>query len=131
MSALPPIKRITREDLKDAPDWINYLLYPLNLFLDSVYGSLNKSLTFDTNILSQSLSFNLVAGASASANTGKFLLTMKSKPRFLFLTAYLSGGDYFVPSFTWNYDGTYINITSISSLTNGSTYNFKGLIIGD
>lgn len=131
MTALPPIKRISREDLKDAPEWTNRLLYPLNLFLDSIYGALNKGLTFSENIVSQSQDFSLIAGASASNNTAKITVTMKSKPKFVFLVGSISQGDNISPSFTWNFDGVYLNITSISSLTNGSTYDFTTLILGE
>jgi hypothetical protein len=49
---LPSIRRIRREDLKDAPDWISLLLYPLNIFMDTLYGGLDRGLTFQENIRS-------------------------------------------------------------------------------
>ena len=50
MAGLPPIRRITKEDLRDAPDWVNFLLYPLNSFMESVYSALDANLTLGDNI---------------------------------------------------------------------------------
>ncbi len=134
MAAQPPIKRITREDLKDAPQWVDRLLYPLNLFMDSVYGSLSHLLSFQDNFLCQIYSFSLTAGAAATNNTLKFLLNMKRRPsHMLILSASANtssdirtgGGS----TITWNYDGTNVNITSISGLTNGTVYDMTVLLI--
>lgn len=131
MATLPDVKRISREDIPGAPDWIDRLLEPLNRFLDTVYGGLNRGLTFRENFLSQTQSFQIVAGASAASCTASFILTMKAKPFLIFLVATPSGtlGDTASPAFTWNYDGTNINITSISGLTNGVTYNLTAVLI--
>lgn len=49
---LPIFRRINREDLKAAPDWIGNLLYPLNNVFESVYNTLNRNITFSDNFLS-------------------------------------------------------------------------------
>jgi hypothetical protein len=134
MATLPPINRISREDLKDAPAWTDRLLYPINLFFDSVYRGLNKSLTFAENVDSQELTFTLIAGATPQDNTNKFLVTMKSKPTGLLTKSVtLQAGNYtpigaavFVE---WYYDSGSVFITSITGLTNGSTYYFSLLLI--
>lgn len=134
MATLPPINRISKEDLKDAPGWIDRLLYPLNLFFDSVYRALNRSLTFHDNIDSQEISFSIKSGASASTNTNKFSVTMKNKPTGLILkTATLVAGNYTpignAVFIDWYYEGGFLFITAISGLTNGSTYNITILLI--
>lgn len=134
MSALPPIKRITKEDLKDAPSWITRLLYPLNQFLDSVYGALNRNLTFEENIRAQITTFTIVAGAAASNNTTSFALTLKRIPIGLFVVNKRKvSGNYAAigaaVEVEWNYDGTAVQITSITGLTNGSTYSFTVILI--
>lgn len=48
--ALPAIKRVSREELKGSPDWIEPLLYAINLFMGAVYALLNRGLTFQENI---------------------------------------------------------------------------------
>ncbi len=50
MANLPSIKLISREDLKEAPSWIERLLSPLNSFMAAVYENLNRGLTFRQNI---------------------------------------------------------------------------------
>lgn len=52
MAKLPSIKKILREDLKDAPAWVDKLIYVLNRFMEEVYGALNRDLTFTENIAS-------------------------------------------------------------------------------
>jgi len=53
MAQLPNQKRILKEDLREAPSWIDKLLYPLNSFMESVYFALNRNLNFQENIASQ------------------------------------------------------------------------------
>lgn len=49
---LPSIKKILREDVKDAPPWISAIIDPINTFMEAVYQSLNKNITFTENIAS-------------------------------------------------------------------------------
>jgi hypothetical protein len=53
MAFLPPVKRISKEDLPEAPSWVEKLIYPVNLFFDSVYRALNGRLTVPDNISGQ------------------------------------------------------------------------------
>ena len=133
MANLPAIKRITREDLKDAPSWIDRLIYPINLFMDSVYRAMSGQITFVDNITAQKYSFQITAGALATDNTMTFSPTLNKRPEFLLATVIEKNTNY-VPIgsavyLDWNYDGTYINITSITGLTNTKTYEVKLLVI--
>lgn len=131
---LPPIQRISREDVPEAPDWISRLLRPLNEFLSAMYNGLNNGLTLQENVACQIKAFTLTAGAAAANNTSKFPLTMKRKPQYLVplsvnvstVSDVRSGS---ASTFTWNYDGVNVNITSISGLTNGSLYTITVLLI--
>lgn len=130
MAALPPIKRITKEDLGGAPAWIDRLLYPLNLFLNTIYGALNKNITLSENIDCQLASFTVIAGAAAINNTAKFMLTLKHPPTMLIVGSAQKVTGNYTPiaaavTVDWNYDGSAINITAITGLTNGSTYTFN------
>ena len=127
MAALPPIRRLTREDFPGAPDWIDRLLYPINSFFDSVYTALNKTLTFADNITSQTEKIVLTAGAAATDNTYEFPLRMKKRPEFMEWNVVKKDVNYspigaaiFIE---WQYDGVNVNITSITGLTNGVQYN--------
>lgn len=56
---LPKFKRIDRSALKDAPDWVDQLLRPLNSFMSTVFSTLDRGITFGDNIrsMSKTLSF--------------------------------------------------------------------------
>lgn len=131
---LPPIQRISREDVKGSPDWVNQLLTPLNLFLDTIYGGLNKGLTIRENLLSQIETIEVNAGATTVSNAKQFLLKMKAKPQHMIPLSYQIKGaaDQTTGcglSMTWNCDGANVNITSISGLTNGLVYSVTVLLI--
>ncbi len=49
---LPTAKKILREDLKDAPAYVNGIIDPVNTFMESVYQTLNKNITLTDNITS-------------------------------------------------------------------------------
>ncbi len=49
---LPVIKKILREDVKGAPEWISNIIEPLNTFMEQVYQILNHNVTFTENIAS-------------------------------------------------------------------------------
>ena len=133
MATLPPIKRITKEDLKDAPAWIDRLLYPLNLFLDFTYRAMNGNLTFVDNITAQKYGFTITAGAAATDNTLKFTPTINKRPEFILCTATEKNTNYAPIAqavyVEWFYDGSFIQISSITGLTNGKIYDFLILII--
>lgn len=131
---LPPIQRISREDVKGSPEWVNQLLTPLNIFLDTIYGGLNKGLTIRENLLSQIETVEVNAGATAVSNAKQFLLKMKAKPQHVIPLSYQVKGAADLTtgcglSMTWNCDGTNVNITSISGLTNGLVYSVTVLLI--
>ncbi len=50
MAKLPTIKKILREDVKDAPAWIDGIIQPFNSLAEFVYQSLNRNLTYRDNI---------------------------------------------------------------------------------
>ena len=47
---LPTQKKIIREDVKGAPEWIDAVITPINSFMESVYNALNRNITFNENI---------------------------------------------------------------------------------
>lgn len=133
MAQLPPIKRLTKEDMKEAPSWIERLLFPLNQFLDSVYRALNGQITFVDNITAQRYSIQLTAGAAAADNNFKFKPTLNKKPEFLIWTVYRKDVNYTPVSaavyLDWYYDGDFIQVSSITGLTDTYTYIVNLLVI--
>lgn len=70
MAKLPTIKQVTREDLRDAPDWIEKLLTPLNQFMGSVYQALNGDLSIGANVRGSVRELRVTT--SATYDTGDF-----------------------------------------------------------
>lgn len=137
MAALPPIRRILKEELgPDVPDWVTRLLAPLNLVLQSLYTALNHGLTFKDNMQCQVKEFTIVAGATATANTFNFMLTLPVKPTGLWLIAALRqdgiAESFTTPvfiSWTWDSQAGTIVISSITGLTNTFAYTIRVIVI--
>lgn len=137
MAALPPVRRIFKEDLgPGVPDWISRLLAPLNLVLQSVYTAFNHTLSFQDNIQCQIKEFTLVAGAAATDNTYDFMLTLPTKPTGLWLVAALrtdgiaetfTAGVF--ASWTWDSGANAIRISGITGLTSTKTYLLRVIVI--
>lgn len=51
--SLPRLRKILREDLKEAPNWVDRLIDPINQFMESTFNLLNKNITFNGNIACQ------------------------------------------------------------------------------
>lgn len=52
MARLPTIRRLTKQQVPDAPAWFDVVINVLNLFLDAVFSALAGNLTFRQNIRS-------------------------------------------------------------------------------
>lgn len=131
----PPlsISRLSREEFKDAPGWIDRLLGWLNQFLEQVSFSLNGNLTLGQNVQAQVKAFDLVAGAAAADNTLTFTTTLKVAPRLLLVGNVTQRSGNYVPitsavSVFWRYESGVVYITSITGLTAGQTYDFVVLL---
>lgn len=136
MAALPPIRRIIKEELgPDVPEWVGRLLSTLNLVLQSLYTALNHGLTFGDNMQVQEKEFTIVAGPLATDNTFNFMLTLPVKPTGLWLTAVLrqdGTAESFTtpvfPSWTWNSQANTIVISSITGLTDTKAYIIRVIV---
>lgn len=128
------IKRLSREDFKDAPGWIDRLLQWLNQFVEFVSLAFSKGITFDENIQSQIKSFEITAGAAAANNTIQFLSTMRVAPRGVIpMRVTERAGNYVVIgaaiTMEWRHENGTIYIMSITGLTAGKIYDCTVLII--
>lgn len=134
MAAPPKIKRLSREDFKDAPPWIERLLQWLNLFIEYVSALTNKGITFDENIQAQIKSFEILAGAAAANNTVQFTTTLRVVPRGLVLMRCVQrAGNYVVigaaVSVEWRYENGTVFITGVTGLTAGNIYDLTVLLL--
>lgn len=136
MAVLPAIKKITRADLgKDAPDWIDNLLQPLNAFIEQIYTSFNRNITLPENVASQIISVEI--NTTANYSTGEFpsinfKRTLAKKTNLLLIgKAVESQNSLFLTGVfpTWDDNNGNISIKYISGLSNSKTYNFTFLLI--
>jgi hypothetical protein len=134
MAGLPKIRRILKEDLREAPSWFSKLLDPINTFMDSVYNAMNKNQTFGENVKGQIKSFQVTAGAGAVNNTFFFTTTV-SNPAGVILIRAIQNGSTFVPLTSaptiasWRHGDGMIYVDSITGLTAGQKYTITILVI--
>ena len=78
---LPTQKKILKEDLKDAPSYVDGIINPVNSFMESAYAALNKNLTLTENIASfvKVLEYRTPSTYPTMDNV-EFLNQLKSKP---------------------------------------------------
>lgn len=75
--APPPKKtQLNREDLKDAPKWVDKILDVINPFIQAVVAALSRGLTLQENIYSQVKTVVFTTGAAIDDS---FPLTFKSE----------------------------------------------------
>ena len=67
---LPVFRRFSVQEVPDAPEWIEQVFNPLNLFCETTVATLNKGLTFGENVQGQIYSTSFTT--SATYNTGDF-----------------------------------------------------------
>ncbi len=132
---LPSIKKILREDLKDAPDWVNGLIDPLNNFMETVYQALNKNLTLNENINSftTELNYRTVSTYPTDQPTLSFMNTLKTRPFGIQIMQILDKSTYLPPSgavgvLPWTYSGNQIDIHTIQGLTADTLYILRLVI---
>lgn len=79
---LPSIKRVLREDLKDAPKWVDGIIEPLNSFMQAVYQTLNHNVTLTENVASfvKELNYNTPSTYPIGLEQMRFKNQLKVKP---------------------------------------------------
>lgn len=79
---LPTQKKVLKEDLKDAPKWVDNLIQPINTFMENVYQCLNKNVTFGDNLASfiYTLTYTTPSTYPADVDQVEFLNQLKTKP---------------------------------------------------
>ncbi len=125
---LPTQKKILREDLKDAPAFVNGIIEPVNSFMESVYQALNKNITLNDNIASfiKELTYVTPSTYPASVDNVSFLNTLRTRPIGVFLMQIYDKSDYTPPTgsvfIPWIEDNGTIIIYPIPGLAASKTY---------
>ena len=125
---LPGQKRIMREGLKDAPNWVNGLIDPINSFMERTYQAMNKNLTLTENIASfvKEFTYTTVSTYPVGQPNTEFITSLKTKPSGLMLMQVYEKNTYtpavgpvYVP---WVEKDGNIIISTITGLDANKTY---------
>lgn len=130
---LPQVKKILREDLKDAPKWISGLIDPLNSFMENVYQALNRNITFRENVgcFIKEITYKTTSLYPVAEDIN-FVNELKVKATGIFLMQAVDKADYrpaagpvYVP---WVENNGKIIIGAITGLEASKTYIIRLLI---
>lgn len=129
MSKLTP-KKLTIEDFPSQQSWITPLLQSLNDFFQQVYQGWNNGLTIEDNLYQEIRETKIVVDGNS------FPIKLKSKfavyPKsvmVIYCQDTTGSGPTTAPWVSWSYNNNQIEISSITGLTSGKTYNLKLHII--
>jgi hypothetical protein len=133
MAAPPSSHRITREDLREAPAWIDRLLRVLNDFMRDVYNALKGTLTIGENVRGEFRTTRVLAGANPEDNTFAFLTTVP-KPRYVGVGQVSQVDDPYSPITaavyaSWRFEDGQVIVNAITGLTNGEVYDITVLVL--
>ena len=125
---LPPQKKILREDLKEAPSWVNGIIEPVNSFMESVYQTLNRNVTLTENVASfvKEITYQTPASYPADVENLEFINELKIRPIGVMLLQIYDKATYLPPTSAvyvpWIFDNGSIIIHPITGLEAGKIY---------
>jgi len=127
---LPFYRRITEEDLHDAPKgaWKGKLLYGLNLFMQQIYTGLSNQLTPEQNDIVQTKTFTIVGSSTVAKNAYNFVTLYNYNPLGIDVLSIqpIDGSTQIfsvAPYVSWNYLNGIFNVLGITGLTDGIPYS--------
>lgn len=127
---LPLYRRITEEDLQDAPKgtWKSKLLYGLNLFMQQLYSGLSNNLTPEQNCVVQTKTFTFKGSATPSKNIYNFTTNYMYNPLGIDVLSVqpIDGSSAIfatAPYVSWDYINGIFNVIGICGLSEGVTYS--------
>ena len=138
MAKLPEIKRLSKGDFPEAPEWINKLLGPLNSFFESVFLALNRNLSYAENFASQIKELTFTTASDYEVNDTwteiKFPITMNTRPQGAQVIDVREKDALNTPLSTpfgiqWRLEGGNFVVTFISGLEDSTKYVIKVLVI--
>ena len=127
--AQPPItRRVNREDLPGAPQWVDIIIVAINQFFDTCRHALTRQLTFDENMDTQKKSTRITAGALVTDNKFRFAITMSGKPTEMIVTKVTRIASTYLPLAAapwpeWYLDANEVVVFAFHGLTSGQTYD--------
>jgi hypothetical protein len=132
---LPTQKKILREDLKDAPPYVNGIIEPVNTFMEATYQALNKNITFQENIASfiKELTYTTPSTYPAGVENVSFQNTLRTRPIGVQLMQIYDKSTYTPPAgpvfIPWIEDDGTIIIYPLTGLAASKSYLLRLVII--
>jgi hypothetical protein len=131
---LPTQKKILREDLKDAPTWVNPLIDTCNSFFETVYQALNRNITLSENIYGfiKELTYKTNSTYPVGVENIEFMNSLKTKATSLTLMQVYDRATYTPPPgpvyVPWVEDNGQIQIYPVTGLEADKTYVLRLLV---
>lgn len=130
----PVIQRFQKQNYPGSADWFTRFLSDLNQFTEVLWNIVNNNLTPQDNLDAQVYTATVLAGATAADNAQSFELKMNHTPSAMLVGQVTDTEAYAAPlanavGVQWNVSGTTVNITGISGLTVGQTYQITFVLI--
>jgi hypothetical protein len=126
---LPMYRRITEEDLQDAPkgNWKSKLLYAINLFFQQIYYGLQNQLTPEQNDIAQIEVFTIKGSSTPSKNTYSFTTNFSYYPSRITLGRIVpTDGSTYVfstaPFLSWDFNNGTFLVLGICGLQDNVPY---------
>lgn len=126
---LPFYRRLTEEDLADAPtgNWKGRLLYAYNLFIQQMIAGLTNQLTPEQNCIAQTKTFQLIGSSTPGDNVYSFATSYSYLPLgydLLNIQPLDGSSPIFVtaPYVSWQYINGNFNIIAITGLSDTIPY---------
>jgi hypothetical protein len=96
---LPIQKKISREDMKDAPSWVNAIIEPVNNFMNTVYLTLNQNVTYTDNFASfvKEIDYTTPSTYPMGVSNVSFMNNLKVKATGIHLALAVDKSDYTPP----------------------------------
>lgn len=130
---LPTIKKILREDVKDAPGWIAGIIDPMNTFMEGVYTALNKNITLGDNIASfiKEITYKTPSGYPSDVPNVSFVNTLRTKAVGVLIMQVVDKSTYLpraTSNVAWVEDVNGIVIYPILGLEASKTYTIRFVV---
>jgi len=127
---IPTLKKILREDIPDAPNWVTGLIGPVNTFMEYVYQALNKNISNYDNLLCQIKEITYVTPSTyPTMSNVEFLSALKVKATGLTLLQIYEKGTYTPPTsavyIPWVENNGAIVIYPITGLVASKVYTVR------
>lgn len=128
---LPPTRRITREQIPDAPDYVDTIIGPLNQFMENTYLAMNNQLVIGENVAGEIKEQTVRTDGTGAIVAFTFVSSLKVQPRgLIILQAISSTGDYVSTTNPgWVGNGNVLTVSAIGGLSANSTYTIRMAVI--